>query len=437
MKKRSVLLVTLAMFPAFLLPLQAEEDSAFEVEPPEITSDYALLTDIDNGQVLYSLNSEEQMYPASITKLMTAILSVEQLDNTAMRVTITEEMWDGLLEANASVAGFYPGDQPTVEELLYGALLPSGADAVNALAITTSGSIDSFVEAMNEKASSLGMNHTHFTNPTGLHDPALSTTASDLSLLMADAINHPLLAEILATRSYRTQPLASHPEGLLLESTSWSLINNGEGTYTIPGYLGANTGFTNPAGRCLASHAEFNGMHLVLVTGHSEGTGHLYDASVLYAWAESHYTRTQYLIEGSLLSSIEIIDSSDEAPLEVRVLEDAWMDLPQDAEIVITTNLPASLTAPVAMGDHLGELQVTVNDTVIYQQELRAEKSYEYSQLVHIRNLIQAFRHDHPFLAAVPALVGIAFLTLLLLRQVNRRKRRRRRRKRSKKQSGH
>ena len=215
-----------------ITPVSAQQYPYREENPPDSMSTYVLLADIDNGQVLISENGEERMYPASLTKVLSALVSADALQDPDETVLITPEMWAGLLEADASVAGFQPGETPTVTDLLYGLLLPSGADAANALAFRVSGSVPAFVEAMNAKAAEIGMTGSHFTNPTGLHDPDHYSTPADLALLMNRALQNELLRNILNTRSYTATT------GLAMTSTSWPLINNGEGTVEIPGFLG-------------------------------------------------------------------------------------------------------------------------------------------------------------------------------------------------------
>ena len=129
--------------------------------------------------------ASEQAYPASITKVMTAILAIENLPDLEEQLTIPEEMFAELTEQGASVAGFDPYEQVSVRSLLYGVLLPSGADACITLADHIAGSEDGFVQMMNDKASELGMEHTHFVNCTGLHDPQHYTTCEDIAALIA------------------------------------------------------------------------------------------------------------------------------------------------------------------------------------------------------------------------------------------------------------
>jgi len=403
-----------------------------ENEPPA-TSQHVYLYDIDHDQLLYSKHGEEPMYPASMTKVMSVLVAMETLPDPYSTVLITDEMWAGLIEENASVAGFSPGETPTVEELMYGAVLPSGADAVNALAIACDGSISAFVDHMNHKAAELGMADTHFTNPTGLHDPDHISSAKDMGILFREALNYPLFQEILLARDYVTGPLSAHPDGLPMFSTSWPLINDGEDTYTIPGYLGGKTGFTNPAGRCLVSHAAFNGMHLVLVTGGASGTGHISDAASVYSWFEENYEWKTLGNQGDLITSIAVEDSPDVSAIEVRLPETVSMDLPKNAHIETLHDLPESLHAPIEKGQHLGTVRIAADGQTIYEYEALSDVSASHSSLLHYWNAWLRFYHSHRILVLGAA--G-AVLLLVVVKVLRDRAKKKRRRKKHRRKSG-
>ncbi len=418
-----------------LSPVQAENYPFTPEDPPSITSDFLYLIDIENGEILWSLNGEEAMYPASLTKIMSAVITLEHFSDYSETIRITDAMWSGLIEENASVAGFYPGDEPTILELLYGVILPSGADAVQALMIGGFGSVEAGVAAMNQKAAELGMNSTHFLNATGLHEEGHITSAKDMALLLEYALQNPLFCEILASRTYTTGPLANSPSGLTMTSTSWPAINLGEGTYQIPGFLGGKTGFTNPAGRCFASNASFNGMHLVLVTGHSSDLGHIADAAAVYNWVSETYTRQTVAEQDSPLTDIPVIDTMPAVTFSLSVPETVERDLPADAAIDIQLSVPDQLQAPITAGDYIGTMTITANDSIIYETDLLAPADAAYSSLKHFLNAADAFRIQHPFLFWFLVVTGVLFL-LLVLRiiqvQIRRRIRRARRRKKQK-----
>jgi len=167
------------------------------------------------------------------------------------------------------MAGFLPGETATVRELLYGALLPSGAECCEALAREVSGSEEAFVELMNQKAAALGMASTHFCNPTGLHDPEHVSTVRDMAVLLRAAMQNEMFRRIFATARYTVPPTNLHPDGFTMESTFWSEL---DGTELRRGkFLGGKTGYTSAAGLCLASAAEVKGKTYLMVTAGAQG----------------------------------------------------------------------------------------------------------------------------------------------------------------------
>lgn len=167
------------------------------------------------------------------------------------------------------MAGFRPGETATVRDLLYGALLPSGAECCEALAREVSGSEEAFVELMNQKAAELGMASTHFCNPTGLHDPEHVSTVRDMARLLRAAMQNEMFRTIFATARYTVPPTNLHPDGFTMESTFWSEL---DGTELRRGkFLGGKTGYTSAAGLCLASAVEVKGKTYLMVTAGAQG----------------------------------------------------------------------------------------------------------------------------------------------------------------------
>ena len=207
------------------------------------------LFDVTDANVLYSKNATERMYPASITKVMTALIAIEE-GNLSDIVTVTGDAV--ITEPGASLCGIKPGDQITMEQLLYGLMMPSGNDAANAIAVHMAGSMDAFVERMNERAKELGATQTHFMNPSGLSNDDHYTTAYDLYLIFNEALKLPLFREIIHTQSYTAQ--YTDASGAPVSQT-WNVGNwyqKGD-TETPAGLtvLGGKTGTTKAAGYCL------------------------------------------------------------------------------------------------------------------------------------------------------------------------------------------
>lgn len=236
-----------------------------------ITSDYGILIDLKTNTVVAQKNPDSTIFPASMTKIMTLIVAYENCDNFNDTFTMTAEITDPLFIAGASVAGFSVGEEITIRDLLYGAILPSGGDATDALAIYTAGSIDAFVDMMNRKVLEMGLSNTHFANPSGLHDDDHYSTPHEIALILEYALQIEECREILSTYQYTTNSTPQHPDGILLTSTMFSRMAGDEsGVATI---IGGKTGYTNEGLHCLASYAKVNGGNeYIFVTAHAPGT---------------------------------------------------------------------------------------------------------------------------------------------------------------------
>ena len=164
--------------------------SEINVDLEHLYSPYAILVELDSGNVIAEHNSEDKIYPASLTKIMTAVLAIENTDDLSQTVTLPYDIFEPLYEENASMAGFQPGEEATLKDLLYGILLPSGAECCMAFADRIAGSEEAFVDMMNEKATEIGMSNTHFCNATGLHNPDHYSTVKDISILLKYALQY-------------------------------------------------------------------------------------------------------------------------------------------------------------------------------------------------------------------------------------------------------
>ena len=235
----------------------------------DTASRHAILLDAQSGQVLAQKRADERTAPASLTKMMTVLLAIEGEPDLDKQVTLPEDIFPALQTEKASMAGFAPGETVTVRDLLYGAMLPSGAECCETLARLVSGSEDNFAALMNQKAAALGMASTHFCNPTGLHDPEHVSTARDMARLLRAAMQNEMFRTIFATARYTVPPTNLHPDGFTMESTFWSEL---DGTELRRGkFLGGKTGYTSAAGLCLASAAEVKGKTYLMVTAGAQG----------------------------------------------------------------------------------------------------------------------------------------------------------------------
>ena len=227
---------------------QFEQPVLKEVDISGINSPNAILMQARGGKILGEINGDEQIYPASMTKIMTVIVAIENLKDLDEEITLTDEMFAGLYEQDATQAGFQPGENVRVIDLLYGAMLPSGAECCIALADTISGSEADFAELMNKKAKKLGMDNTHFCDSTGLHNPDHYSTVKDIVVLMKYCIKNDTFREIVESSRHSTGVTNIHPDGITYYSTMFK--NLSDPTVTGGKILGGKTGYTSEAGHC-------------------------------------------------------------------------------------------------------------------------------------------------------------------------------------------
>ena len=250
----------------------------------EMRSEYALLINITNGRILFDHQSDVRTFPASVTKIMTVLVGLEnsQMNENVTVIADFDELW----RAGAMQAGFHYGEVRSMSEILHGIMLPSGAEATWALANHIAGSYEDFIAMMNEKARELGMNDTHFVTATGLHDDDHFTTAHDIAILLQYALANPEFRTIFTTAEYqlsRPNAMGSTMRSTLFQFAPTTEFEGGE-------ILGGRTGFTTPAGRCMASLATDGRSEFILITFgipdpyFTNTSAHVDDALVIYEY---------------------------------------------------------------------------------------------------------------------------------------------------------
>lgn len=257
-----------------------------DISAESIISNYAYMIRVSDGQVMVDKNADSMMYPASMTKVMTALIAIENLPDLDEQITITSDMVYPFYEQEASMAGFCEGEIVTVRDLLYGILLPSGADACAAISTRVAGTESAFVDLMNQKAAELGLTGTHFSNCTGLHSEDHYMTCRDMAKLFEAAIQNPTFKEIITAHDYTCPADDYYPEGLCFSSTMFkSLTSDTLSNGAV--IMGGKTGTTDEAGYCLTSFAQYNNEIYILVTSGAmmDDTGEHYniaDACSIY-----------------------------------------------------------------------------------------------------------------------------------------------------------
>lgn len=230
----------------------------------DYVSHYIYVFDRENEKnVIYEKNAKSRAYPASLTKIMTTIVALENIDDLSAIAPIDIDTYRKMVTSNASMAGFFGREAVTYRDLLYGTILASGGEAANSLAVHVAGSVEGFVQMMNDKAVELGLNGTHFTNPEGLHNKNQYTTASDMAKLLDYALDNGDFKAIFTKETFLTTSTTDHPDGILLKSTVLTALHTEEQNgFEI---IGGKSGTTDEAGQCWATLGLVDGREYISV----------------------------------------------------------------------------------------------------------------------------------------------------------------------------
>lgn len=260
MKKTSrfikIMVVALALIFIFLkwddeIRLTITKYNPFADADHTYVSPYIFVLDRDTENIVFEKNASSKAYPASLTKIMTTIVALENIDDLSTITPVDIDTYQKMVAQNASMAGFVGKEEVTYRDLLYGTMLSSGGEAANSLAVHVAGSTELFVQMMNEKAIELGLASTQFTNPEGLHDDKQYTTAQDMAKLLNYALEDGDFRAIFTKETFVTTATADHPDGILLRSTVLSQVNDEEQkNFKI---MGGKSGTTYESGQCWAT----------------------------------------------------------------------------------------------------------------------------------------------------------------------------------------
>ena len=257
-------------------------DTAAALTSGEVMSTRALLVDWDTRTAVAQRGASDRINPASMTKILTLLVAAEHVEDLDDTFTITREITDYSYSNDCSAVGFDDGETVTVRDLMYGTILPSGADAAAGLAFYVSGSLEGFVDLMNQKLAELGLSDTaHFTNCVGLYDENHYCTLYDMAEILGAAIDNELCREVLSAHTYTTSATAQHPEGLLISNWFLRRIEDKDTHGTV---VCAKTGYVVESGNCAASYSTSNsGKQYICVTADAHSSWRcIYDHVAVY-----------------------------------------------------------------------------------------------------------------------------------------------------------
>ena len=366
----------------------------------DITGEYVTLYNMNEDTLLYSKNDTKKTSIASLTKMMTTLVAIEEIDDLDKIVTIKERDFEGTV--GYSKAGFKVGDKVTYRDLLYGIILPSGADAVNAVVNNTLG-YDKFIKKMNETAKKIGMNDTSYANPVGKDDENNYSTSNDLAKLLKYALKNKTFKTIFTTKNYKTS------NGINLEST----VNRYENILNTNEIKGAKSGFTKDAGRCLASITTLNNVDYLLVVINSSTTSPynaVKDTITIYDYYNNNYGYKNIINDDTFIKEIPV-DFSKEKRYKITGSEDIEKYLKNNTEVTYKYVGSDKVTFNTKKGSKLGVVKIYDGDVLLATSNVYLENNIEY----------------YPIITYI--MIGIAVIfVLLIVKKIKKKKHRRRRR---------
>lgn len=422
----------------------ADNDSsvtALASNSPALDATAALLVSPDSGMVLYSKNADQKRYPASTTKIMTALLTLENVSN--LDETVTSEAVDfENVTADSSNAGILLGEQVTVRDLLYALMLPSANEAAYMLARHVGGSWEQFVDMMNDRAAELGCTGTHFCNPCGLHEEDHYTTAHDLYLIAKEAMKDVTFRDIVSTVQHRMAKTNLHEERIIY--TTNQLIFSSFQPWSYANCLGIKTGHTSQAGNCFVGYAEYGDAKLFsVVLGCSDSSkeypsvaASFTDTKKLCQWGFENFTSKTLARQGEEVTYTKVKLSTDTNQLLLTAKADVVALLPRDLdvkELELVEDIPEEVKAPVKAGDPIGTATYRYNGTDYGTVELVALNDISRSTVLFYADKLSTFFQSMVFkilLLAAAAFFILHIFTHILFGGVRRRRNRRKMRSR-------
>ena len=420
----SVIAVLLAaVFLLLALPIGAEDADSDDGSPPVIDHCIgAYLYNFENDEVLYSTGEDERVYPTSTVKLMTGIVAIEELgDDLSKQVTITAEM---LSKVAGNNVGLMAGEVVTVEQLLYAMLVNSANDAAMVLAYAAGGSVEAFVDKMNEKANTLGAYKTYYANPTGMHNDAMVTTVADTAIIAKYAYTLPLFMEIVSTPKY-VMEATNLSDYRNIYNRNCLLSKYYNVNYPYPRATGMNAGATTQGGYAICATAEDSATglsYLAIVMGADEVEEKIYsyvNAIKLFEWAFNHFDYVEVLSSDRIICELPVrlsstLDYVTLVPSEtIEVYLPTTVDVERDIRYSYNTYEDA-MDAPIATGEEAGTITVLMGDRILGSCTLVTTSSVARSEFLYFLARVRVFSQSRFFIATVIAAIVLSIAYVLL-----------------------
>ena len=394
----------------------------------------AILYELNTDTVLLEQDADARLYPASTTKLMTALLAMEY-GNPEDIITVPAEAVDGLFE-QGSASYLLAGEEISFMDLMEYMLIASGNDAANAMAIHISGSISAFADLMNNRAQELGCTNTHFVNPHGLHDEEHYTSARDLLRIAKAAMQNPTIAEIVAKDEVVLPITNKHPQTTTKYTTNYLISRKSTREYYYEGAIGIKTGTTTPAGLCLVGACvKGDYTYYTVVLGAEKGENgernQFIETAKLFDYGAENFSQQVMLSSSEPIAEVPVRLSNEKDSVVVTPSENITAMLPnafETSDLTMKYTVEESVAAPVQAGDVLGKLTVSYEGKT-WQLDLVASSDAARSTVLYILDRITGFFASTAFKIIVASVVALIVILVVYVILVNRRRAKRRRRR--------
>ena len=398
---------------ALIISLSAGAFCASFTPDFDVYSESAILYNLDTGEVVYQKNADEKRTPASLTKIMTAVLILEQFKDDIGALSTTYwsgsyECFDELYLTGASNADIRNGEEVSVKDLLYALMLRSACEAANILAVNSAGSLSAFADMMNLKAQQLGMDSTHFTNAHGLFWQDHYTTARDLCTLIQYAMTLPMFTEIACSPSYEMEETSYHDPRTITHTNSMMMKGS---DYYYEYAKGIKTGTLDESGRCLASLAYKDGYSYLLITlgapqydeNGNQVMYNMIDHKNIYEWAFSDFKYTTLIAGTEEIAEVPVEYGEGVDYVIVRPEKEysrIWSTRVPAESIHRVIDLKQNVIAPVKEGEVLGTMELQYGGGTLAKMDLVATTDVERSEQKELLSVAQSFIGSKEFFDA-------------------------------------
>ena len=415
---------------AFAEDNPVQQDAMYDVNE-KVYADAYMLINLDDASfpVIAEKNKNKKKYPASLTKIVTAIVTINNVKDLSAKTKVSKAALLALANTGAQVAGLEEGEELSIEELLYLTMIHSACDACQVLGEYVGGTVDNFVTMMNDWAKSIGCENTNFVNPDGLHDDNHYTTAADMALITLEALKNETFVKISTTQSMQYKKYTFIHTNYMLDRFHV--------TYYYEYAEGIKTGSTTEAGYCVITKASKDGYNYLAVVMDSpikklkgiDTKCSFIDAKTLFDWAFDSLKYSTVIRKNDLVTEIPVNNGKDADSIGLVAKEDITTLVPSSldssAVIVKPIDPPESLNAPITKGDAVCKAEIIYANKVIARANLVASKTVELSTFLKIFNGIKSFFGNKIVFALIllliaGAIVYIAYFAVKLKKEKER-----------------